>query len=222
MDESTVVTRALELKGQYEGLVVKDDASFEAMASFEKTADDNIKAIKAHILPQKDEANRRHKKITLKEKEMIAPWEEVKKGARQKRLTYAAEQKAIADKKRMEAEKEARAKAEAERLEQAKALEESGQHAEAEAAIEAPITPVAPPPPEDAPVSVKGAREVWSCEIFDPSALFKAIAEGVCTVPAMGEKELEHLDKALGLSAQAKRMKAAFNVPGCKAQMRQS
>jgi len=218
MDTEKVQTQALELKSKYEGLVIKDDASFKAMKAFEDNGRENIKIIKDFIKPQKEEANRRHKKLTQLEKTLTAPFEEVMKGAKQKRIAYSQEQQRIQQEARRKAQEALDRVAEEERLQLAKTLEESGNKEQAEAILETPV--IAPQAPVVEAPKVAGSRKVYSAKIVDIKALFKGYVDGSTAIPELSEDDLKKLSSILKLNSLAKALKSSLDIPGVEVKVK--
>lgn len=198
-------TQALELHREYNKLVITDSDSFVAMGAYEKTAKEAVALIKANMKSSIEEAHQRHKKLVVTQKKLIAPFEEVRVGARRKRLEYQAEQERIAQEAQRKAEEEARRLAEQKRqeeIEEAEAFEsEEKTKALKQAPVEVPAVQV------KSTAKVKGARTLWHAEVVSLKQLAAAIATG--TVP-----ESYIMPNMSVLNNLAVRDKERFSMPG--------
>ena len=210
MNEEQFTIQSIKLRNEYQSLEVMDDESFVGMGSYESTAKDAIAAIKAHMKPQIEDAHKKHKKLTVLQKKLVDPFEEVRSGARSKRLEYQQEQARIAQEL---ADKEAAALAEQKKQNDIKEAELLGT---TEDVTEAKTAPVEKPIVEAAPtVKVSGARKLWSAEVTDIKKLLKGIIEGTLSA------DLVEPNMVL-LNCLAVKHKENFNVPGVKAVSRLS
>jgi len=208
---------ALQLKSQYDGLVVADDESRDAMLAFHKSSAEAIKEISEHIDPAIKRANAKHKKLTGLKKNWLAPFEEIKKGSKSQVGAYDQEQQRIAQEK---AREEARKQAEELKRQQdaeADALREAGREQEAKQVEQTPLPTSAGPVVEKPDTQGVRFRTVWSATIYDVKELFIAYADNDVDIPALDADDLASLCTILGLNKIATAQKKNLNIPGVRA-----
>ncbi len=204
---------ALVLVEKAGALVVSNLESANIAESIEKTAKDNEKMLLAHMEPQIKEAHARHKKLTTLRDKLVTPFHEAAQQARQKRIVWTQEEQRKAQEAMRKAQEEAMKQAEEERLAMAAELEKSGDKAQAEAILDAPVEPVYVPQVETP--TVKGAREIWGVEIVDCKALLKALPDSPF-MPDLTQDELGKLATVLKLSKHAVSLKSNFKLAGIR------
>jgi hypothetical protein len=206
MIEKEFETKAIELRQKYDELVITDDDSFTAMGSYEKNAKDAITLIKNHMKSSIEEAHQKHKKLVTIQKKLIEPFDEIRSGARSKRLEYQQEQERIAREEQRKAEEEARRLAEQKRqeeIEEAEAFETKEAETLKTTPIEVPEVKV------QVTAKVSGARKLWSAEVTDIRILANAVAQGF-DIDAI-QPNMPYLNKL------AVQYKDKLNIPGVKA-----
>ena len=204
MNEKQFETKALELRQKFDGLMVVDDDSAKAMEVYETAAYDSIKALKEHMKVAIDDAHQKHKKLVATLKRLTAPFDEVRSGARSKRIKYQQEQERIAAEKQAELERQAQKKRDKE-IRAAKAFDDTPK-------VEVLETePVYVPPVKPSIASkVKGARTLWHAEVTDIKALARGVASGALSGDLiMGDMTV--------LNSMAVAEKDKLNIPGVKA-----
>ena len=193
---------ALVLKKRVSELEVVDQESRERMVSFMNTENDNIKSLKAHCKVQKDEANRVHKAICKKERELIEPHEENRDVAKRKIVEYDEKYNAEQERKAAEQAREQARLAEEARLAQAQALEAEGKKEQASAILEAP-TPVAPVP-QPKKQKLKGLKQTWYAEIVDENLIPREYMEPNMTALNAVARSFKDKCKVPGIIARKK------------------
>ena len=211
MDTSKYEEMAIVLKGKMESLMVVDTESANLAEAMEKTAKDNAKMLTAHMETQIKDAHAKHKKLTTLRDRLVSPFIAVAKEARSKRIAWTQEEQRKAAEIMRKAQAEAAKQAEEERLAEASVMEAEGDSEGAEAILEAPIEPVFVPVVE-AP-KVKGAKELWSANITDCKAMFKALPDSPF-MPDLGSDELAKLATLLKLTKHAVSLKTNFKLAG--------
>lgn len=212
MNEKQFETQALQLRGQYDQLVVTNDESAAAMTVYEETARDAAKAIKDHMKPVIEDAREKHKKLIAVQKRLVDPFDMIRAGAREQRLDYQREQERIAAEKQRKLEDEARKKREQElRAAEAFKTEEKVEEIKAE-----PIRHIIVKPSVTS--KVKGARTLWHAEIENVYVLIGALArDPVLCGKLFNVGTTEMLVAAFELNKLAVREKDKLDIPGVKA-----
>ena len=217
MNENEDVTNyeqtALILKEKSDALIVSDAKSAQIAESIEMTAKDNAKMLTEHMEPAIKEAHARHKTLTTLRDRLVTPFKVVADSARQKRIAWTQDEQRKAQEAMRKAEQEARKAAEEALLAEAAACEKAGDKEQATAILEAPVAPVFVPVIE-AP-KVKGARELWSCDIVDAKALLRALPDSPF-MPDLTADELGKLATLLKLSKHAVSLKSNFRLAGVR------
>jgi len=211
VNETEQEQHALVLKQQVGALVVCDKESFARMESIEKTAKDNIKALKTHLDVAIKEAHAKHKKLTSLLNRITAPFATVAQDARSKCSEWARKERERAKALQREQEAVLAKVAEEERLRQAEALEKAGNSEMAEAVLESPMpVPIAFPKIEVP--KVKGERVIWYAEIVDLKKMFAAYGSGKTPIPELDAKQKAQLVAVLGLNGIATGLKSNLSI----------
>ena len=135
IDENTLKTEANCLEVLANAIMVTNDEEYQGAAEFLKEMKKQSGKVKEFFKPLKEAANKAHKEVCNREKQMLDPLTKCETAIKRAVGDYLAEQ----DRKRRAAEERARqaAKAEADRrLAEAIALEEQGRKDDAAAAME--------------------------------------------------------------------------------------
>jgi len=211
LDTAAYDTQALALREQLTAIEpITNNEELQAVGSVFKDAAGNIKALEAHMEPQIQDAHAKHKKLTTLRNTLTAPFKTLRADADKKLSAYRQEQESKAREEQAKADKIAKDKAEADRLAEAEALEAAGNTEQAEAVLDAPITPEpAAPPPPIAKVDGLSGRKTYSAEVMDMVALCKAIGDG-------SQSSNLVQPNSTALNGMARALKSNLNIPGVK------
>ena len=209
-DISAMETKALQLRGSVDKLVISNQESLVAGKSYLDAANGCMKMIAEHMDGQIKEAHAKHKKLTTLRTRLLAPYQAVEQTLKGKIGTYVAEERKKAIEAARIKEAEIRKAQDEERLAQAATLEAEGEQQAAEAILEAPM----PTPRVEADVpTIHGmhTRVTWKAEVTDKALLIKSAASGDKQAEAALEPNMAILNKL------ATALKSNMNMPGVKA-----
>ena len=184
-------TTAVELRAKYEGLVIRNEEDAKACQSYHLTAKANIKAIEAHMAPQIEEANQRHKTLTAKRNELTAPWKEIAVETDTKCREFTREQQRLAEEARQAEIK----RQEEEKLAIAQAAQDMGEKELAKEIIEERIEVKA------APVfKLKKQRTTYKPVIVDLNTFLAGIISGKTWIPTLSDENKDTLLRGFRLN----------------------
>ena len=211
VDNGSMVEKALTYPDQARALRIADAGTYQGACDFLK----GIKALRTEIAetfePHIKRAHDAHKALLKEKADAEAPLADAERIVKAALVTYDAEQERI---RRIEAARlqdELRRQEEERRLAEAVELEASGESAEAEALIDAPVfVPTVVVAPSTPKVSGIAYRETWSASVTDLAALVKYVAANPQCAPFL-------LANMPALNAQARSLKAQLRIPGVEA-----
>jgi hypothetical protein len=196
----------LERQARELAAAVKDDASYRALCDFRIMIDKQRKNWALVIKPAVSAAHDAHKKIKKVETDVDGPLANalliadpvISNWRREQENLRAIEQEKINRKFRQDEEDR--------RLKEAEELAKSGDHAEADRVMEAPIQAPQVVLPSSTKVAGIQDRTYWSAEVFDIQLLCKAVVDGKVDAAEVLTANLP------ALNAKARTMKAAMNA----------
>jgi hypothetical protein len=172
--EESLVGRKSSILEQIDELEIADDETYNGAAEYLKLVAGLKKEALAFFKPLKDAANKAHKAITTREKEVVAPLDEARRRISGKLDVYERAREAA----RRREEEAARLEAEELALAEAAALEEAGLKESAERTLaeveNAPPTAVASAPPPAPKVDGMSVKKTWDFEVLDATAIAPA------------------------------------------------
>lgn len=203
---------ALSIRDEARSIHIKDQETYNTAAVKFNAVSALEREITGHYAPMKQKAHEAHKAICEAEKTMLGPVQEAKRILSRSIGAWDAEQERKRQEEQRRLEAEARRIAEEEALAAAVEVEQAGaspEEVEAVLSTPAPIMrPTAAPTYERA--STVSTREMWSAELVSLQALVKAAAANPAYLPYLQANQT-------ALNATARAQKAAFSVPGVKA-----
>lgn len=207
---------ALVLRESQEITKIADEQTYIQVCSKVKDAAANIKMIEAYMEPFILVAHARHKKLTTKRGELLAPFETAKAKFSGLVFNYQVEQEEI--RKRNEEQERAAAlkQQEADQAAQAEQLAAEGRVAEGVQVLETPVTPFIPATVATSVPKVKGistAKETYVGEVTNMMEFVKGIVEGKAPITLVTVDQ-GALDKLCGV------YKEAMSFPGVKLKKR--
>jgi hypothetical protein len=195
--------KALAIPDQAQAITITNNESYEAATDLLLTVKELLKEVDNTFKPIIDKAYSTHREALAQRKRHEEPLLRAEQILKPRIAAYLEEQERI----RKFAEKKAQDDVAIQEAEDATAM---GDHAGAEAALSGQGVASVNIPSAAPKVAGIAMRDLWSAEVFDFTALIKAVAAGQVPAACL-------LPNQSALNQQARALKTDMNYPGVKA-----